>query len=231
MKKGWLIGLLVVAVMAVTVMQSGVLENDASKSDVVIAEPVKSISDNPSLMLQPAGKVLPAFSFDMVGNKDFSNQNLSEHWTLFFIGYTFCPDICPTTLADLDRVYPELSKPPYDNVQIVFVSVDPNRDKANNLAEYVNYFNANFIGTTSTHEVLFPFSQDLGLVYSIVEEQDLKGNKNAYYLVDHSASLVLVNPDGEHHATFKAVINEDGIPHVDMDLMVEDIHKIMDLNN
>ncbi|GLS90633.1 photosynthetic protein synthase I [Psychromonas marina] len=231
MKKGWLIGLLVIAVIVFAVVQSGIVENDTLKSDVIIANPAVSISDNPSLIMQKAGKVLPEFSFEMAENKAFSNQDLSEHWTLFFIGYTFCPDICPTTLADLDRVYPELSKPPYDNVQIVFVSVDPNRDKANNLAEYVNYFNANFIGTTSTHEVLFPFSQDLGLVYSIVEEGDLKGNKDAYYLVDHSASLVLVNPDGEHQATFKAVLNEDGIPHVDMDQMTEGIHKIIDLDN
>jgi len=212
-KEGWLIGLLLIAVALVIIVKTGV---------------VKSISDNPSLVIQEAGKALPAFSFSMAENQSFNNENLANHWTLFFIGYTFCPDICPTTLADLDRVYPELSKPPYENVQIVFVSVDPNRDKANNLAEYVNYFNDNFIGTTSTHEVLFPFSQDLGLVYSIVEEGDLK-DKSAYYLVDHSASLVLVNPKGEHYATFKAVINDDGIPHVDMDWMVEDIHKIIDL--
>lgn len=212
-KEGWLITLLIIAVALVIIVKNGT---------------VKSISDNPSLAIQEAGKALPAFSFEMADNQSFTNENLSEHWTLFFIGYTFCPDICPTTLADLDRVYPELSKPPYDNVQIVFVSVDPNRDKANNLAEYVNYFNSNFIGTTSTHEVLFPFSQDLGLVYSIVEEGDLD-DKDAYYLVDHSASLVLVNPKGEHYATFKAVINDDGIAHVDMDWMVEDIHKIINI--
>ena len=212
MKKGWIIALLVVVVGAAFVIKN---------------EFITSVSDNPSLVLQKAGKALPEFKFEMVNNKTFTNQNLSDHWTLFFIGYTFCPDICPTTLADLDRVYPELIKPPYNNIQIVFVSVDPNRDKANNLAEYVNYFNPNFIGTTSTHEILFPFSQDLGLVYSIVEEGD---NEDAYYLVDHSASLVLVNPKGEHQATFKAVINENGIPHVDMDWMVEDIHKLIQLS-
>lgn len=212
MKKGWIIALLVVVVGAAFVIKN---------------EFITSVSDNPSLVLQKAGKALPEFKFEMVNNKTFTNQNLSDHWTLFFIGYTFCPDICPTTLADLDRVYPELIKPPYNNIQIVFVSVDPNRDKANNLAEYVNYFNPNFIGTTSTHEILFPFSQDLGLVYSIVEEGD---NDDAYYLVDHSASLVLVNPKGEHQATFKAVINENGIPHVDMDWMVEDIHKLIQLS-
>lgn len=181
-------------------------------------------SGNPSLVLQVDHKALPTFSFEMAQNKVFSNKNLTNNWTLFFIGYTFCPDVCPTTLADLDGIYPELSKPPYDNIQVVFVSVDPNRDKANNLAEYVNYFNPHFIGTTSIHAQLFPFAQDLGLVYSIVEDGD---TDEAHYFVDHSASLVLVNPKGEHQATFKALINKDSIAHVDMDLMVQDIHKMM----
>lgn len=85
----------------------------------------------------------------------------------FFIGSTFCLDICPTTLSDLDRIYPELSKAPY-NIQIVFVSVDTNRDKAEHLAEHLNYFNPNFKAVSSTHDQLFPFAQQLGLVYSIV---------------------------------------------------------------
>ncbi len=209
MKKGYLIGLLMVAVSGVILINTGMSENT---------------SDNPSLIVMQESKKVPDFSFEMADDQVFNNDNLLSRWTLFFIGYTFCPDICPTTLADLDRVYPELSKPPYDDIQIVFVSVDPNRDKANNLAEYVNYFNAHFIGTTSTHAQLFPFAQNLGLVYSIVDEGD---TENAYYMVDHSASLVLINPKGEHHATFKAVVNEEGIAHVDMDLMVDDIHKMI----
>lgn len=183
---------------------------------------VSSFSDNPSLQMQPEEKLLPAFSFDIQQDGKFENSNLLGKWTLFFIGYTFCPDICPTTLADLDRIYPELTKAPYNNIQIVFVSVDPNRDKALHLAEYVNYFNPDFKAVTSTHEQLFPFAQDLGLVYSIVDE----GETDQYYLIDHSASLVLINPKGEHHASFKAVLNENNIPNVDMDLMVKDIHQL-----
>jgi protein SCO1/2 len=214
MKKRWFFSVIML-VLAVTAFVLLAVTNNVS-------------SGNPSLIIQKENKVVPDFTFEMAQGETFSNENLKSNWTLFFIGYTFCPDICPTTLADLDRVYPELVKAPFKNIQIVFVSVDPNRDKANNLAEYVNYFNPNFIGTTSTHEQLFPFAQDLGLVYSIVEEGD---SEDAYYLVDHSASLVLVNPKGEHQVTFKAVLNEDGIAHVDMDLMVEDIHRIIQSYN
>ncbi|MCP5077629.1 MAG: SCO family protein [Psychromonas sp.] len=213
MKKGWLAALLLVIATIVFVITTTVVTN--------------STSDNPSLVVMPENKKLPSFSFEMANNKTFTNENLVDHWTLFFIGYTFCPDVCPTTLADLDRIYPELSKPPFDNIQIVFVSVDPNRDKANNLAEYVNYFNPKFLGTTSTHKQLFPFAQDLGLVYSIVNEGDVG---DAYYMVDHSASLVLINTQGLHHATFKPVRDDQGVATVDMDLMTQDIHNLIQQN-
>lgn len=181
-----------------------------------------SFSDNASLQIQKKGKLLPDFSFDILDGEKFENSDLLGKWTLFFIGYTFCPDICPTTLSDLDRIYSELTKTPYSNIQIVFVSVDPNRDKAQHLVEYINYFNPEFKAVTSTHKQLFPFVQDLGLVYSIVDE----GETDQYYLIDHSASLVLINPKGEHHASFKAVLSENNIPNVDMDLMVKNIHQI-----
>ncbi|MFT7053480.1 MAG: protein SCO1/2 [Psychromonas sp.] len=180
------------------------------------------LTKNESLILFKEGKSLIDFSFDLASGDHFTNQDLQGKWTLFFIGYTFCPDICPTTLAQLDSVYPKLTAQPYDDIQIVFVSVDPKRDKAEQLAEYVHYFNAEFIGVTSTHKQLWPFVQNLGLIYSIVDQ----GVAEPYYLVDHSASIVLTNPRGEHHASFQANINTQGIFNVEMDLMVENIHQI-----
>ena len=186
------------------------------------AQSENNLSKNESLILYKEGKKLTDFSFDLAGSENFTNADLKGKWTLFFIGYTFCPDICPTTLSHLDHVYPKLTGKPYRNIQVVFVSVDPNRDKAEKLAEYVHYFNSEFIGVTSTHKQLWPFVQNLGLIYSIVDE----GIDEPYYLVDHSASIVLINPKGEHHASFQAEINEEGIFNVRMDLMVENIHQI-----
>ncbi|MFT5559799.1 MAG: protein SCO1/2 [Psychromonas sp.] len=180
------------------------------------------LTKNESLILFNEGKILTDFSFDVTGSEYFTNQDLQGKWTLFFIGYTFCPDICPTTLAHLDSVYPKLTAQPYNDIQIVFVSVDPNRDKAEKLAEYVHYFNSEFIGVTSTHKELWPFVQNLGLIYSIVDQ----GVADPYYLVDHSASIVLINPAGEHHASFQATINPEGVFNVEMDLMVENIHQM-----
>lgn len=176
-------------------------------------------SSNSALVLTTPPMVLDQFAFEKAGEVAFSNDSLKGKWTLFFVGYTFCPDVCPTTLADLDRVYPSLVNDQNTTTQVVFVSVDPNRDKAEQLADYVHYFNKDFIGVTSTHKQLWPFVTKLGLIYSIVE----KGDTEDFYLVDHSASIVLINPKGEFHATFKSVRNAQGINHVDMDLMVEDI--------
>ena len=177
---------------------------------------------NDALVLTEPPRPLPEFSFHKAGEVAFTNESLQGKWSLLFVGYTYCPDVCPTTLADLNYVYPSLANDQDTTTQVVFISVDPNRDKAEQLADYVNYFNENFIGVTSTHEQLWPFVTELGLIYSVVEE----GETDEYYLVDHSASIVLINPEGKFHATFKSVTDEQGINHVDMGLMVEDIQRI-----
>ena len=195
----------------------GVLQSNNMSS---ITSQIKS--NNEALVLSQPPSPLPLFAFHKAGKVAFTNESLKGKWSLLFIGYTFCPDVCPTTLADLDRVYPSLVNDQNTTTQIVFISVDPNRDKAEQLADYVHYFNENFIGVTSEQKKLWPFVTELGLIYSLVEE----GETDEYYLVDHSASIVLINPAGEMHATFKSVVNEQGISHVDMDSMVKDIKNI-----
>lgn len=179
-------------------------------------------SNNDALVFQQPSTLLPEFIFRKAGKAPFTNKSLLGKWSLLFIGYTYCPDICPTTLADLNRIYPQLKNDKDTTTQVVFISVDPNRDKAEQLADYVNYFNNNFIGVTSSHQQLWPFVTELGLIYSVVEE----GETNAFYLVDHSASIVLVNPAGEFQATFKSTPNAQGINHVNMDMMAKDITAI-----
>ena len=181
-------------------------------------------SGSEKLIIHNPNIKLPEFTFYKSGQVAFTNQSLKGHWSLLFIGYTFCPDVCPTTLADLNRIYPALKNDQDTTTEVVFISVDPNRDKAEQLADYVHYFNENFIGVTGTHEQLWPLVSELGLIYSLVNE----GETNEYYLVDHSASIVLINPTGQLHATFKSEVNEQGINHVNMDVMVEQIKKIQE---
>lgn len=131
---------------------------------------------------------------DQYGNA-FTNQTVQGKWSLFFIGYTACPDVCPTTLNKLAAAYPQLQKIA-SNVQVVFVSADPKRDTQAKRLDYINFFNKDFKAVSAEHTDLFPFSRDLGFVYAMV-------GKDSDYQVDHSASYVLVSPRGEKIAVFK----------------------------
>lgn len=102
-------------------------------------------------------------------------------------------------MAELNSIYPQLQALDTTHpIKVVFVSVDPKRDTPARLNEYVHYFNKDFIGITGEHTDLFPFARSLGMMYAIAESTD-----NPNYLVDHSASVVLVNPAGEVLGRFK----------------------------
>ena len=131
---------------------------------------------------------------ELIDNKWFQGK-----WTLVFLGFTWCPDICPTTLAELKRIYPQLQQFSSDHpVQVLFVSVDPKRDTQARLKEYIEFFNDKFYAATAEHSVLFPLVRSMGMAYAIADSTD-----NPDYLIDHSASVVVVNPDANMVGRFK----------------------------
>ncbi len=153
----------------------------------------------------------------------FTEANLQGHWTLVFLGYTFCPDICPTTMAALNSVYPQLTAIPTDKpLQVLFISVDPNRDSTERLAEYVKYFNPAFIAATGEHKVLFPLARSMGMMYVIAESTD-----NPNYLVDHSASVVVINPQAQVIGRFKPELLPGKLAVSDVEQIVADMPAIM----
>jgi protein SCO1/2 len=101
-------------------------------------------------------------------------------------------------------------------LQVWFLSVDPKRDTIERLNEYVNYFNPEFAATTGPHEQLFPLVRSMGMMYSMSESTD-----NPNYLVDHSASIVVINPDGNVIGRFKP-------KHVLGQVSISDTEQIMD---
>ncbi|MGY3945594.1 SCO family protein [Aeromonas tecta] len=167
----------------------------------------------------PTGRDINPFSLTDAEGQPFTAANLQRHWTFLFIGYTYCPDICPTTLADLRSVYPKL-KEIAPSSQVVFVSADPKRDDSARLKSYTAFFQPEFKAATAPHRQLFPFVRNLGLVYSIVEH-DSKD-----YLIDHSASIVLINPAGKLVAVFRPEVGPGLVPHMEMDMLVSDFAKI-----
>lgn len=109
---------------------------------------------------------------------------------VLFFGYTYCPDVCPTTLAEYRRAKEQLG-PLADQVRFVFVTVDPERDTRERLATYVEIFDEDFVGLTGDTEVLARMYEDFGVVVSRVDNQD-----SSDYWLNHTAMSYVVDKDG-----------------------------------
>jgi len=169
-------------------------------------------------------RALSTFSFTDEQGQAFTNKQLENKWSIVFLGYTSCPDVCPTTLQNLNFIYDDLTNIA-SNSQVLFVSADPSRDTVDKLSQYINYFNKDFKALRADHDVLFPFSRNLGLMYAI-NSTDIE---DKIYGVDHSASLVLINPQAQIAAIFKPEHNIGTIPVINNEKLISDFKKIVSL--
>ena len=117
-------------------------------------------------------------------------------YVLMFFGYTHCPDVCPTTMADFKRVKADLGDDAA-RVAFVFISVDGARDTPDRLAAYVHAFDPDFIGLTGDDATIRAVSQDYGVFFQRVN-YDNPDN----YLVDHTATSFAVGPEGKLRVVF-----------------------------
>ncbi len=131
---------------------------------------------------------LPEFSLIDQDAQPFTRESLLGHWTLIFPGFTYCPDICPTTLGVLKAVEAQLGRDA-SSLKIALFSIDPERDTPETLKRYVQYFSPNFIGVTTHEPQLKQMAQTLGVAYLKVP-----GDTPESYTMDHSAALVLIDP-------------------------------------
>lgn len=139
---------------------------------------------------------VPAFALEDHTGRPFTQSSLKGQWSLILLGFTHCPDVCPFVLSNLAEVRTELGlrvRP--DNLpQVVFVAVDPARDRPG-LAEYVEFFDASFVGVTGSRAELDRFVEGVdGFVR--LGKPDAEGD----YEVQHSASIIVTGPDGRIHA-------------------------------
>ncbi|AQA17296.1 SCO family protein [Halioglobus japonicus] len=132
----------------------------------------------------------------------FDRSRFEGKWSLVFFGFTYCPDVCPTTMAFLDQFMAQLEGTEAEDTQVVMVSVDPARDTVEQLSQYVPYFNPDFIGVTGEFLDVHRFATALNTPFRKVPGQDEN------YLVDHSSNVVLVNPKGDYHGFFKAPLDQ-----------------------
>lgn len=127
----------------------------------------------------------------------FQLSELQGKTVLLFFGYTSCPDVCPTTLAELKQALENLGGENAQQVRVVFVTVDPERDTPERVQEYVNHFNSDFIGLSGTVSELVPVWQKYGVFREIVD-----GNSTAGYIVNHTARVTLIDSEGNMRVSF-----------------------------
>src|SRR5690554_4549756 len=131
----------------------------------------------------------------------WGRTDLEGRWDLLFFGYTFCPDICPTTMAELRQVTASLPPEQADNLRVTMISVDPQRDTPQQLRQYLEFFQAGFHGATGEPEQLGKLAQALSVAYI---EPD---TSTADYLVDHSGQVVMVDPAGHYVGFLRPPLN------------------------
>ena len=150
-------------------------------------------------VLRPQVSLIREFQLTDQHGEKFDNQSLNGKWSFVFFGYTFCPDICPTTLAVLTAMQKQLQHAPenwYDT-QVVFVSVDPERDTQEILANYMDFFNKEFYAVTGSRSEIDKLTGQFGAGY-IMEPETSPG----HYLVSHTGAIFLTDSQGALVASF-----------------------------
>jgi protein SCO1/2 len=138
-------------------------------------------------------RTLPPFSLRQSDGTPLVPGELKGHWTLVFLGFTHCPDVCPTTLAELAQAQrawqaqPEATRP-----RVLFVSVDPDRDTPDRTGEYAHGFHRDTLAATGDEATLEGFARSLSMVFVKVPAPD--GAPADQYSVDHSASIAVLDP-------------------------------------
>lgn len=182
--------------------------------DEALAEAKRNFSPIQGVILSPARKIaIPALTKD--DGSTFTQDDLAGHWSLLFFGYTHCPDVCPVTMGVAAQAKKIALANDQDFPDVFFISVDPDRDKVEMLAEYVQYFDKDFIGVTGDESSIKALTLQMSVVYMKMSSSDTN------YVIDHSSALLLLDPEGR----LVAFMNP---PH-DPKTILKDLEKVMSL--
>ena len=135
----------------------------------------------------------PATEFTLMseGDKPIQLRDFRGKLVLLYFGYTHCPDACPTTMAETRVAFAELG-PQAEDVQVIMVSIDPERDTPEILADYVQQFDARFLGGTATLEEVTALASAYGVIFRKHE-----GSAATGYLIDHSVQMIVIDRQGD----------------------------------
>ena len=136
---------------------------------------------------------LPAFSLRQSDGTALVPGELKGHWTLVFLGFTHCPDICPTTLATMAQAQKQwAAMPESTRPRVLFVSVDPERDTPDRIGEYAHAFHRDTLAATADVPALENFARSLSMVFGKVAPE--AGAPADRYSIDHSAAMAVLDP-------------------------------------
>ena len=159
-------------------------------------------------LFSPA-RELPAFSLRQSDGTPLVPGELRGHWTLVFLGFTHCPDVCPTTLAELSRAQKQWEALPQPvRPRVLFVSVDPERDTPDRIGEYAHAFHRDTLAATADIPALEKFTSSLSLVFAKVVPKDAPAGQ---YTIDHSATLAVLDPQGRMAGIVRTPLDVPGI--------------------
>ncbi len=143
----------------------------------------------------PEPRAIADFSLVDQDGRSFSREDLRGRWTLLFTGFTNCPDVCPLTVATMADLRRRLAR---DDIQFLFVSVDPERDTPEVIRRYLAHFDPGLVGATGGGADVEKFTAGLGLA------QVVNPGAGDEYTVDHSTALVLIDPEARLAGYFSA---------------------------
>jgi protein SCO1/2 len=213
LKTNVLIATVAIAAMSAGFWLSSVQQDDNENK---AANARQNFSPIQGTILSPARKIaVPALVKD--NGETFSIGDLSGRWHILFFGYTHCPDICPTTMGVLAQAKKTAEAASREFPGVIFISVDPERDKVATLGQYVQYFDKEFIGVTGDPALVKALALQLSVVYLKMPVEAGSGADD--YLVDHSSALLLLDPQGR----LKAFLNP---PH-DPTTILKDIQTVI----
>ncbi len=192
-KKTFQVGISALLVIAIIAAVTFFLSQPVSFRGTAYGEPYPSAS--PIQLTQSDGK-------------DFHLADQKGKIVLLFFGYTACPDVCPTTMAELKLVTDDLGSAA-DSVKVVFITVDPERDTPEKVQAYVNHFNSNFIGLSGSIDNLEKVWSDYGVFRQIVPA----ANSESSYSVDHTVRITLIDIDGNLRLSYGFQTPVDDIVH------------------
>jgi len=143
------------------------------------------------LLVGETRDINPRYLLQDPNGRSITNEDFSGRFQLIAFGYTYCPDICPTTLVEMAAILKALGDQA-DRVQPIFITVDPERDTARVLKTYTEFFDPRIIGLTGSPALVRRAADNFKIRYAKVSEPG-----SANYAMDHSAGMILLGPDGQ----------------------------------